>query len=72
MKSRFQVDENPNLPLIHELQKAGVEVLVCGQALNYKGFEDGEVTDGIPIAAAALTVLVNKQTEEDYSYISVP
>lgn len=70
-KARFQVEENPNLPLIRELQKAGVEVLVCGQALNYKGFPDGEVTDGVPIAAAALTVVVNKQTD-GYSYIPVP
>ena len=69
-KTRFQVDENPNLPLIRELQKAGVEVLVCGQALNYKGFPDGEVADGIPIAAAALTVVINKQTD-GYSYIPV-
>jgi hypothetical protein len=70
-KERFQVEQNPNLPLIRELQKAGVEVLVCGQALNYKGFPDGEVADGVPIAAAALTVVVNKQTD-GYSYVPVP
>lgn len=70
-KGRFQVEQNPNLPLIRELQKAGVEVLVCGQALNYKGFPDGEVADGVPIAAAALTVVVNKQTD-GYSYVPVP
>lgn len=70
-KARFQIEQNPNLPLIRELQKAGVEVLVCGQALNYKGFADGDVTDGIPIAAAALTVVINKQTD-GYSYIPVP
>lgn len=70
-KARFQVDRNPNLPLIRELQKVGVEVLVCGQALNYKGFPDDEVADGIPIAAAALTVVINKQTD-GYSYIPVP
>ncbi len=70
-KARFQVEQNPNLPLIRELQKAGVEVLVCGQALNYKGFPDGEVAEGIPIAAAALTVVINKQTD-GYSYVPVP
>ena len=70
-KERFQVAHNPNLPLIRELQKAGVEVLVCGQALNYKGFPDSVVSDGIPLAAAALTVVVNKQTD-GYSYIPVP
>lgn len=70
-KERFQIEQNPNLPLIRALQKSGVEVLVCGQALNYKGFPDGEVADGVPIAAAALTVVVNKQTD-GYSYIPVP
>jgi len=70
-KARFQIEQNPNLPLIRELQKAGVEVLVCGQALNYKGFSDGEVADGIPIAAAALTVAINKQSD-GYSYLPVP
>jgi ubiquinone/menaquinone biosynthesis C-methylase UbiE/intracellular sulfur oxidation DsrE/DsrF family protein len=70
-QTRFQVEKNPNLPLIHELQKVGVEVLVCGQALNYKGFLDNEVTDGVPIAAAALTVVINKQSD-GYAYIPVP
>lgn len=70
-KARFQIEQNPNLPLIHELQKAGVEVLVCGQALNYKGISDDEVADGISIAAAALTALINKQTD-GYSYIPIP
>jgi len=70
-KARFQVEQNPNLPLIRELQRAGVEVLVCGQALNYKGFPDTEVADGIPIAAAALTVVINKQAD-GYSYLPVP
>ena len=70
-QARFQVVHNPNLPLIRDLQQAGVEVLVCGQALNYKGFPDSEVADGIPIAAAALTVVINKQTD-GYSYLPVP
>lgn len=70
-QARFQIERNPNLPLIRDLQNAGVEVLVCGQALNYKGFADNEVTDGIPIAAAALTVVINKQTD-GYSYVPAP
>ena len=70
-KERFQVEQNPNLPLIRELRRAGVEVLVCGQALNYKGFRDDEVAEGIPIAAAALSVVINKQTD-GYSYVPVP
>lgn len=70
-KRRFETETNPNLPLIRELQKAGVEVYVCGQALNYKSIADDEVAEGIPIAAAALTVVVNKQAD-GFSYLPVP
>jgi len=67
-EERFAQPANPNLPLIRKLQDAGVEVMVCGQALNYKGFPDAEVADGIPVAASALTVLMNKQAD-GYAYI---
>ena len=70
-KERFDIDQNPNLPLIWDLKKAGVEVFVCGQALNYKGFPDSTVANGITIADAALTVVINKQ-HDGYSYVPVP
>lgn len=68
---RFGVERNPNLPLIRELQKAGVEVFVCGQALNYKGFPVSAVAKKVPIADAALTVTVNRQMD-GYGYLPVP
>ena len=67
---RFHVENNPNLPLIQELREVGVEILVCGQALNYKGFADSEVTKEIPIAASAMTVNINKQSE-GYSFLQI-
>jgi uncharacterized protein len=70
-KTRFQEEHNPNLPLIRELQEAGVEILVCGQALSYKGISDEEVAEGVSVAAAALTVVINKQAD-GYSYVLVP
>jgi|GEM_PF-259610 len=84
---RFESERNPSLPLIRELQKAGVEILVCGQALNYKGIDDTEVADDIPIATAAMNVVANRQADgyssaamnvvanrqaDGYSYIPVP
>jgi ubiquinone/menaquinone biosynthesis C-methylase UbiE/intracellular sulfur oxidation DsrE/DsrF family protein len=69
--TRFGTGKNPNLALIDELQNAGVDVLVCGQALNYKEFADTDVADGVSIAAAALTVVINKQAE-GYAVIPVP
>lgn len=68
---RFGVERNPNLPLIRELQKAGVELFVCGQALNYKGFPESAVAKEVPIADAALTVTVNRQMD-GYGYLPIP
>jgi ubiquinone/menaquinone biosynthesis C-methylase UbiE/intracellular sulfur oxidation DsrE/DsrF family protein len=70
-KRRWETDANPNLVLIRDLQKAGVEISVCGQALGYKGIADDEVANGIPIAAAALTVIINKQSD-GYAYLPAP
>jgi intracellular sulfur oxidation DsrE/DsrF family protein len=67
-EEKFGTGKNPNLALIGELRKAGVEVFVCGQALAYKGFKESEVSDGIKVAAAALTVVINKQTD-GYAYV---
>lgn len=68
--AHFEVEQNPNLSLIRELQKAGVEVLVCGQALNYKNFADEEVAQEVRIAAAAITVIINRQLD-GYTYVPV-
>jgi intracellular sulfur oxidation DsrE/DsrF family protein len=67
-KSKFGTDQNPNLAVIGELRKAGVEVFVCGQALAYKGFEESEVSEGVKVVSAALTVVINRQ-EDGYSYV---
>jgi intracellular sulfur oxidation DsrE/DsrF family protein len=69
-KTRFGVEKNPSLAVIRDLRKAGVEVFVCGQALAYKGFKETEVADGIKVASAALTVVINKQAD-GYAYIPV-
>ncbi len=57
-KQRFSISRNPNLALIAELRKAGVEVFVCGQAAAYKGFKESEVAEGVQVASAALTVII--------------
>lgn len=70
-QKHFDVEKNPNLPLIKKLQDLGVEINVCGQALNYKNFEDAEVAETVPIAAAALILVTNKQAD-GYSYVPIP
>ncbi|HZY89196.1 MAG TPA: DsrE family protein [Gemmataceae bacterium] len=63
---RFKVAANPNLPLIRDLKKAGVEVFVCGQSLHELGFKAGEVAGEVPVADSAM--LVNKQAD-GYAYV---
>jgi intracellular sulfur oxidation DsrE/DsrF family protein len=65
---RFKVATNPNLPLIRDLKKAGVEVFVCGQSLHDLGFKAEEVAVEVPVADSAMLVLVNKQAD-GYAYI---
>ena len=68
--ARFKIAANPNLPLIRDLKKAGVEVFVCGQSLHELGFKAEEVAGEVPVADSAMLVLVNKQTD-GYAYIPV-
>lgn len=70
-ESRMQMKHNPNLPLIRLLQKAGVEVMVCGQALSYRKMERSEVSSDIQVAATALTVLLNRQAD-GFACVQVP
>jgi intracellular sulfur oxidation DsrE/DsrF family protein len=66
--ARYGVAANPNLPLIRTLKDAGVELFVCGQSLHDLGFDAGEVAGEVPVAASAMLVLANKQTD-GYAYI---
>jgi intracellular sulfur oxidation DsrE/DsrF family protein len=67
-RSNFAADKNPNLSVISALRKAGVEMFVCGQALASRGFARSEVSEGVTVASAALTVVINLQAD-GYSYV---
>lgn len=50
--------KNPNLAVISALRKAGVEVLVCGNALADMKFNPEEVNPEVKVALSALSTLV--------------
>ncbi len=54
---------NPNLRVIEALRKAGVEVLVCGNALGDMHFNPSEVNPDIQVALSALSTLVIQQNQ---------
>jgi intracellular sulfur oxidation DsrE/DsrF family protein len=66
--ARFKAAANPNLPLIHDLKKAGMEAFVCGQSLHELGLKAEGVAEEVTVADAATLVLVNKQAG-GYAYI---
>lgn len=52
---------NPNLPIIHELRKAGVDVVACGQALaEYKYGFDWTDPD-VPVALSGVTTITEME-----------
>lgn len=53
--------DNPNLQVIAELRRAGVELFVCGQWLRHKNIEESKVISDVQIATDALIVLVAYQ-----------
>jgi len=48
---------NPNLPLVQQLRKVGVDVAVCGQAIAEHGFEYDWVDESVTLALSALTTI---------------
>ena len=60
--------KNPNLELMRQLKKAGVEIYVCGQALAHHGYGMEEVAPEVTVAVSAATVNINLQMD-GYAYI---
>jgi intracellular sulfur oxidation DsrE/DsrF family protein len=56
-REKFSVD-NPNIKLISALQKAGVKVVVCGQALAHNKFPHEWVNKEVEITLSALSDVI--------------
>ena len=59
-QKRYGVD-NPNIALLEALQEAGVEVFLCGQSREHRGFAPDEIAQPVSVALSAMTVLLAKQ-----------
>lgn len=57
-QKKFKID-NPNIPLVNELQEAGVTFIVCGQAMNFLDIEKESLLPGIKLAYSAKTTFSN-------------
>jgi intracellular sulfur oxidation DsrE/DsrF family protein len=61
-KAKFGRD-NPNLPVIAQLRKAGVELYVCGQNLAYDHVDPAVLTPDVRVATDALIVLMTLENQ---------
>jgi len=67
-RQKFNVD-NPNVKLISELTKAGIKVVVCGQALAHNKFPHDWVNREVELTLAAISDLIILQQQ---GYVLVP
>ena len=65
----FKTD-NPNLPILHALKQAGVQLLVCGQALAENKLTDQDVGPDITVSLSALSDFV-VYGQRGYSYMQL-
>lgn len=65
-----KVAKNPNLALLHALHQAGVQLLVCGQALAMEQLPDSAVVPDATVTLSALTDMV-VFGQKGYSYVQL-
>src|SRR6476620_7956806 len=61
-KSKFGVS-NPNLKVLADLKKAGVEIFVCGQNLISENIDPRIISPDVTVASDALIVLMSYQND---------
>lgn len=61
-RQQFHV-ANPNLAVITELRKAGVDVAVCGQAVAEHGYPYDAIDKQVTLALSALTTITGLQQQ---------
>lgn len=62
-KARHNGEDNPNLPMIQALKKAGVDFRVCGQAVLGRKIDPKDITPEIELDLWALTTIVALQQQ---------
>jgi len=61
-QKRYGID-NPNLPLLEALEKAGAKIYICGQSINSRKIDRNELAGPVKLALSAMTVLISMQND---------
>lgn len=57
------ITDNPNAELLKKLHDAGVQIIVCGQTVEFRGYKRDEILDFIDISLSAITALIDLQSK---------
>lgn len=62
-KARHEGQDNPNLPMIQALKKAGIDFRVCGQAALGRKIDPKDITPEVQLDLWALTTIIALQQQ---------
>jgi len=68
-RKRFKVD-NPNLELLGELRRSGVQLMTCAQALAENDISDSDVSPDVRVTLSALADFVSYEAQ-GYGYLQL-
>ena len=57
-RQKYALD-NPNLPLLTSLHKAGVKIFVCGQTIMKRSIDQQKLAPEVTVALSAITTITN-------------
>jgi intracellular sulfur oxidation DsrE/DsrF family protein len=57
------ITDNPNTELLNKLHDAGVQIIACGQTVEFRNYQRDEVLDFVDISLSAITALISLQTQ---------
>ena len=61
-RQRFGVD-NPNVPLMNALEKAGANIYMCGQSVAARGLSREELAPPVQVGLSAMTVILTLENQ---------
>lgn len=57
------ITNNPNAELLKLLHENGVQIIVCGQTVEFRGYKRDEILDFIDVSLSAITALTSLQSQ---------
>jgi len=57
------ISDNPNAELLKKLHEAGVQIIVCGQTVEFRGYKRDEILEFIDVSLSAITALIGLQSQ---------